>query len=189
MKSAMKPLTLPEIDVACQKVLANARALLDESDILHERKRFARAYFLGHIAGEELAKLDLLVSVAVGVLRSYEIDWAKFDAEFRSHRAKIKLLFGDALRHEAKGDVERLEQILAVLPALNDWKNYALYVGQKKGEGPDFRTPAELVPEELSAVARDAMRAALAFYESVIPNGRLADRVNEAIKKEGERFQ
>lgn len=157
--------------------------MLDEADILHEQLRFARAYFLGHIAGEELAKLDLLVSMAVGVARGYKLDWGKFDESFRSHRQKIKLLFGDALQVEAKGEVERLEKLLSVLPALNDYKNYALYVGQQKGHGADFKTPAEVIPEELSIAARDAMRAALAFYDSVIPSGRLQEKVNEAIER------
>jgi len=67
---------------------------------------------MSQIAGEELAKLELLVSMAVGVARGHSLDWAKFDEQFRSHRAKIKLLFNDALLHVTQGDTQRLKKCL-----------------------------------------------------------------------------
>jgi AbiV family abortive infection protein len=87
-----------QIEQACETAYANARDLLEEADLLRAKDRCARAYFLAHIACEELGKLPILTTVAVSQQLGHEVDWVRIDRVLRSHGGKIKqVLFMDSI--------------------------------------------------------------------------------------------
>jgi hypothetical protein len=58
----------------------------------------ARAYFLAHIACEELGKLPILAHLAVALKLGNAVDWKRVDRQLRSHDEKIKrVLFMDSI--------------------------------------------------------------------------------------------
>jgi AbiV family abortive infection protein len=58
---------------------AKAVDLLEEADILRSNERCARAYFLTHIACEELGKLPILTTTAVAQKLGHDVDWRRID--------------------------------------------------------------------------------------------------------------
>jgi AbiV family abortive infection protein len=52
----VRGLSVDELRAGYRKALANAHELIAEADLLVENMRYPRAYFLAHIAGEEIAK-------------------------------------------------------------------------------------------------------------------------------------
>src|SRR5438094_4326761 len=108
----MNPLTVEEIEDARIKVRENAHELLDEAELLLSNEKYARAYALAHLASEEMAKLPMLVSTAMNLLRGVEVDWKKFTSRFQKHETKIQgILIGDYLNDpnvESDEDIKRL---------------------------------------------------------------------------------
>ncbi len=71
----VKPLSPYELENARQKVFQNALDMLTEADILFEHKRYARAYALAHLAGEEFAKLAILYRAGLDAMRGFVVEW------------------------------------------------------------------------------------------------------------------
>lgn len=142
-------LTPEEVQQACEAALANADDLLAEADILREHGRCARAYFLAHVACEELGKLPVLTTAAVSEWMGNPVDWKRIDHALRSHGYKMKqVLFMDSLHHREGGvaqgqadynaDVKRMKTYL-------DFKNASLYSFQSVDM---FATPQAAIPCE-----------------------------------------
>jgi hypothetical protein len=92
------PLTPEQIEDACEAAFANAVDLLEEADLLRANDRCARAYFLAHIACEELGKLPILTTAAVSQHIGHDVDWKRIDRVLRDHAGKIKqVLFMDSI--------------------------------------------------------------------------------------------
>jgi AbiV family abortive infection protein len=105
-------------------------ALLEEADTLRSHERCARAYYLAHIACEELGKLPILAALAVSVWMETEVDWKKIDGVLRSHASKIKqVLFMDSLQGQQglREGAEAYEDDVRRLRAYTDMKNASLY--------------------------------------------------------------
>jgi AbiV family abortive infection protein len=161
-------MTVEQIDEARPLILGNARALLEESELLMERGKYARAYVLAHIAGEELIKLDALIEAAILLVQGKPIDWQRVHQRLHMHTEKLREIFGPVFQAYRGTEMAEDPKIVdRYVTALNDLKNNALYVGQRRGEGPRFRTPDDLVTKELAGATRGAIRAQLEFYESV----------------------
>jgi AbiV family abortive infection protein len=117
-------------------------ALLEEADLLRKHDKCARAYFLAHIACEELGKLPVLVATAVSVWMQADIDWQRIDRVLRSHEAKIKqVLFMDSLQGGpglAEG-TKTYDEDVRRMRTYTDFKNASLYshVGGHFGEPND----------------------------------------------------
>jgi AbiV family abortive infection protein len=91
-------LTPQRIEQACEAAFANAADLLDEAEILRANARCSRAYFLAHIACEELGKLPILTTAAVAQHLGHDVDWRRIDRVLRDHASKIKqVLFMDSI--------------------------------------------------------------------------------------------
>jgi AbiV family abortive infection protein len=85
--------------------LANAGELLDEPELLLENEHNARAYFLAHIACEEMAKSPMLYRVACELALDLAPDWRKLDRRPRDHQDKIRnVLTMDYFQSEIRAD-------------------------------------------------------------------------------------
>jgi AbiV family abortive infection protein len=148
-------LTLDQIEDACEAAFENATALLEEADLLRAQQRCARAYYLAHIACEEMGKLPILTGLAVSVWVDAPIDWTRIDRALRSHEAKIKqVLFMDSLHHgqSIKEQDELYEEDVQRLRAYTDLKNASLYSFQMSGR---FLRPND----EMTCAAFDSLRS------------------------------
>jgi AbiV family abortive infection protein len=148
-------LTLDQIEDACEAAFENARALLEEADLLRAQQRCARAYYLAHIACEEIGKLPILTALAVSVWINAPIDWTRIDRALRSHETKIKqVLFMDSLHQgrSIKEQDELYEEDVKRLRAYTDLKNASLYSFLMSGR---FLRPND----EMTCEAFDSLRS------------------------------
>jgi AbiV family abortive infection protein len=141
---------------------------LQEADILRAHERCARAYFLTHIACEELGKLPILTTAAVAQHLGHEVNWRRIDRVLRDHAGKVKqVLFMDSLVGEAgvaegaaayEADVKRMRTYM-------DAKNASLYSFLTEGT---FQRPLEAIRCELCdsfrSLAEGRRRAFEAMY-------------------------
>ncbi|WP_045515791.1 AbiV family abortive infection protein [Neobacillus niacini] len=67
-------LKVEDIEKIFSKIYENACELLEESEILYNNGKHARAYLCAHIAFEEFGKLPMLNSVAIDVFFGKNID-------------------------------------------------------------------------------------------------------------------
>jgi AbiV family abortive infection protein len=115
----------------------------------------ARAYFLAHIACEELGKLPILTTAAVAQRLGHDVDWRRIDRVLRSHRSKIKqILFIDSVvggQGVAEGKAA-YEADLKRMRLYIDMKNASLYSFAVEGR---FGRPLKAIPCEIY----DAFRA------------------------------
>jgi AbiV family abortive infection protein len=152
---AIGELSLDQIEDACEAAFENATALLEEADLLRAHEKCARAYYLAHIACEEMGKLPILTGLAVSVWTKAPIDWARIDRALRSHEAKIKqVLFMDSLHgdHSLKERDELYEQDVRRLRTYTDLKNSSLYSFHMSGR---FLRPNN----EMTCKAYDSLRS------------------------------
>lgn len=87
----MQPMTIEQLRDACDRVLANAKELVLDAQLLAEHGRFPRAFSIGILALEEAAKLPMLRRVQTCLKLNTPVDWPKVDRRFRSHNEKLGL--------------------------------------------------------------------------------------------------
>jgi AbiV family abortive infection protein len=163
----LENLTDEQIQAACEAAFANAVHLLEEADILRASDRCARAYFLAHIACEELGKLPVLVTAAVSRRMGHEVDWRRIDRVLRSHGSKWKqVLFMDSVVGQ-EGVVEgekSYQEDIARLRGYLDLKNSSLYSFSVEG---GFLTPQDEIPCVLFDSFRPLAHGRLGAFESM----------------------
>jgi AbiV family abortive infection protein len=141
-------LTPTQVEQAAEMAVANARELLAEADLLRAKGSAARAFFLAHIACEEVGKLPILITAAVSDEMGIGVDWNRIDRVLRSHTAKIKqVLFMDSIvagQDLATGTAE-YDADLKRMRTYTDMKNASLYSSLVDG---NFRRPNELISGE-----------------------------------------
>jgi AbiV family abortive infection protein len=129
----VRELSVEELLDGYREALANAGELLDEAELLLENEHYARAYFLAHIACEEMAKSPMFYRVACELALDLSTDWRKLDRRLRDHQDKIRnVLTMDYFQSEIRADDSDLrdyEEDLAKVPVHNEAKNDSLYVG------------------------------------------------------------
>lgn len=136
-RRSVKPVTLPEMERAKRRILANAAGLVAEAHLLLRQRHHARAYALAHLACEELSKLPMVQRAAIEFAVRGSFDWKKLQKRFTSHTTKLEGMFvheylldpdiaGDA-------DVRRLEAALASIGEQNRLKNASLYCSLENG--------------------------------------------------------
>ena len=72
-----------------KKSYANAIDILDEARLLFDSKKYSRAYSLCQLSIEEFAKAPLLFGVLMERLERSEIDYEKYDYDFKNHEKKM----------------------------------------------------------------------------------------------------
>jgi AbiV family abortive infection protein len=178
----MSRLTLKQLDAAIDAVLENARSLIDESKLLLRFGFHARAYTLGHIAREELAKVTMFYATGLRILSGNTVDWKRLHKRLRDHKEKLK---SDALLMliSTPGAALALpiEKALAGIDVRNEWKNDSLYVALK---GNAFKTPSEMITHRRAERTIDLAGFALAdTVELLEAGGKLAKGDPEVMKK------
>lgn len=162
------PLSLDKIEQARMKILGNARELVEEAELLLSHSRFSRAYFLAHLAGEELAKLPMLVRAAVENLVGLTVDQKKLGRRWSNHTSKMQgILINDYFLNpdmENNADIERLRSELERVSSFNDLKNHSMYVSVLDER---FYQPSEIISAELATGMVQLARRRLAFFEEV----------------------
>jgi AbiV family abortive infection protein len=160
--------TESQIEEACEAAFRNAGELLDEADVLRGNDRCARAYFLAHIACEELGKLPILTEAATSQRMGREVNWDKIRSVLTSHKHKIKrVLFVDSLMGDKtlqEGERE-YEQDLKRMRTYLDVKNASLYSFESEGH---FQTPSAALNcdffDTFRGVARGRLRVCEEMY-------------------------
>lgn len=158
----MKRLSVDQIEEARIKLLANAKSLFSEAELLFDHGFFARSYTLAHICCEELAKIPMLAGAGLDLENGDEVDWGKLAKRLTSHVEKIKAVHAhDYFRSEIRADdadLKQYEQALTTTSHLNNMKNNSLYAGQVDS---NFLSPSEVISieatEELLAITRDRL--------------------------------
>lgn len=161
------PLTPEQIEQACEAALANAGDLLEEADMLRANNRCARAYFLAHIACEELGKLPILTTAAVSQHIGHDVDWKRIDRVLRDHAEKIKkVLFMDSIVGDEglAAGAATYEADVARMRAYTDTKNASLYSFPSEGK---FARPLEAFPCEFFDSFRPLAESRRNAFESM----------------------
>ncbi|MEL6402008.1 MAG: AbiV family abortive infection protein [Cyanobacteria bacterium J06626_4] len=140
-----------EIKESVEKLISNADNLTEESAILFQAAKYARAFTLSHLAREELSKVVMLMALDGKLKSNLQIDWNSFWKRFRNHKAKITnseiwLLSMSGLN----SSVVSIEMVDSYAKALNDLKNNSLYVSHNEQGVLD---PAEVINEDKARIS------------------------------------
>jgi AbiV family abortive infection protein len=141
-------LTPSQVEHAAEVAVANAYELLDEADLLRANEGNARAFFLAHIACEEVGKLPILITASVSDHLGLDVDWRRIDRVLRTHTSKIaQVLFMDSIvgGESLAAGAAAYDADLRRMRAYTDLKNASLYTSLVEGE---FRRPSELISGE-----------------------------------------
>ena len=122
--------------------LSNAKDLAYEARLLFNHGCLSRAYYLAHMATEEITKSILLGELSSATMKDEQMP--KLNKLLRSHRKKIEFLiqFGASLSPELKSRLEGSEKDL--ISHINDLKNDTMYVSFEAGS---VLTPSERISD------------------------------------------
>lgn len=144
--------TLLKLSVAS---LDNATALVDEAETLLSAEHFARAYFLGVAAIEEIGKSALAFGAAGRNLANRQV-LKKTWNNLLDHKSKIIAAFGPSLNLTERDNMkEALETSLELMGSLRRGRQPSMYTGVL-ADG-SIQNPKDLVRP---VAARDAVRLA-----------------------------
>ncbi|MDK1289769.1 AbiV family abortive infection protein [Pseudoalteromonas umbrosa] len=137
--------------------IQNAQSFCEEAQILHDHKKYARAYVLSHFAREECGKAMMLARAAIEIDLGVKVNWKKLKKRLRCHKQKIindnflsrLVLHGVEASATKKNDSDLLqyEHVFSTVKARNDKKNESLYVNYKDGQ---FVSPSDSISERQS---------------------------------------
>jgi AbiV family abortive infection protein len=179
----MNALTVPEIENLRALILANAKELVAEADLLFTHKRFARTFSLAHLSSEELAKLPLLAATGVSLVNGQTVSWEKVDKQLRSHFYKLKaLLLVDLLGKNIDPSAREIQvhkQSLSRVELFNELKNVSLYAGVYQDS---MYKPSDAIPERLASEALTLARNRLEHFATIeaVTHGRIAELAQRA---------
>jgi len=123
-----KPLDEKQIAIGMHLCYMNAIALVDDSRLLKENGRHARAFSLAILALEELGKIPLILNMIL-----YRVDdanaWQEFWRKFNSHQTKLEVwsTYGKLFLRVLNRDYET-EFPAGVEPLLDKLKQLGFYV-------------------------------------------------------------
>jgi AbiV family abortive infection protein len=142
-------LSFNQLEQAYQKTYQNAKELIEESEILYEHKRYARAYTLAQIAHEEIAKLPIIFQETTKLYYGEGNDWKKFNNRLRNHHSKNKLnlamfnLFEYGFKESIQG--KGSENMQETLKFKNEQKNMSLYAENVNN---NYKKPSEIFDQQ-----------------------------------------
>jgi AbiV family abortive infection protein len=137
------------------KIIDNAKALLDDANLLYENKRFERAYSVYQLSIEEIAKaFFLLTTILFDDLTSEKVQ-KKLKDGIVSHKIKARKSIGldsmlNLIIKESNMEVYEIQVLKSFkefdnINELNNKKNYSLYTSLIDG---CFMSPCELINKE-----------------------------------------
>ncbi|AIF68135.1 hypothetical protein GZ22_16855 [Terribacillus saccharophilus] len=152
------------IQIAYTKTYHNACDLIEESKLLLDNERYARAHLLAHIAIEEMARCVMLSS-AIMKFKIRSLNVKKLRNRETNHKDKIQLAYSmvehmkgytsplseqDRLEILAKSAVALIGQHIITdqeIDKLNDLKNSSFYTDHY---GNETKKPSEVITKELA---------------------------------------
>jgi AbiV family abortive infection protein len=143
----IEKIDLALIDEARRLVLDNAKSLIEESEILFKKQKYARAFTLAHLAGEELAKIPMLFRYGMYIVIGKNIDIREFDKKFRNHKSKIKGISAFDFMTNPIASIRILKDDIKFTDNYDSLKNMGLYVS---GWGIGFISPLEIFDKEMA---------------------------------------
>lgn len=164
-----------EIQTAYSKTFYNACELLEESQLLLDNNKNARAYLLAHIAIEELARCVMLASAGIK-LKIKALDVKKLNKRQTSHQSKIQLAYSfvEKLKKYKSplSENDRMEIMMNVneiisqeeIKKLDKLKNASFYVDQYNNQ---TKMPSEVIS---SAHANEIITSAKLLRELIEAN-------------------
>jgi AbiV family abortive infection protein len=168
----MNQLKVIELCAGAAAISANAAGLIGEAEILHEHKRYSRAYALSYMACEELGKLPILIGAATKLVLRTKVDWKTVTTSFRNHETKTAHFLGAAAGAilEARFDqgekiskedfVDQINEAQAQANNTFSKRNSSLYVDEKSNK---FISPEDVIDESDS---QSSMNLAKLIYSS-----------------------
>lgn len=185
MCTIVKELSLEEIELGRAKALANARALIQDAEILFKAGRYPRSLALSHLACEELGKVIMLASIGLQS-RLGQTNWNKFWRRFRSHNEKNKNILGmdylwSPIRSDNSDIDEYLKDITKRFSEFEDLKLTALYTDYRQGT---FYSPDEVIKHDIAHAVLELAKSRLRAVESIerYTIGKLKDIDIERVK-------
>lgn len=179
----MKPLTIEEIEDARKRTADTATDLIGAAEALLSSGYRAQSFFLAHAAVEEIAKIPMLVGVALDIIAGRTVDWKEVGKRLESHPEKIQQTWiGLHINADEKiADPELLAKArkwFSADGAARVLREHALYAGvvNLPGEPMTFKSPAEVIDqamaEEALMIAREIVIKRV--HEEEISRGNLA---------------
>lgn len=148
-------LTKDSLFEAITKSIENARQLIEEGEILKNKRRYARAYTLFQLATEEVGK----AMMTYGFLLFDDFENVgiqhKFLKNFKDHKIKIKksvsidFMIAKAIGSESikKVILSNAETQMTLINKINDLKNNSLYTSLIVHK---FLLPSEIITETMA---------------------------------------
>lgn len=150
-----------EIQINYTKAFYNASELLEEARLLLDNKKYARSYFLCHIAIEELARCMMLTS-AIMKFKIRALDAKKLLKRQTEHTDKIQLAYSVIKKlkdyNSPLSEEDRIEIVTSFITSnakniidekeinqFNGFKNASLYVDQYQNV---TKAPSEVISIE-----------------------------------------
>lgn len=163
----MKP-TREQLILLSKKSLENAEALIEEAELLFNNKKWARAVFLCHSAGEEFGKCIQCLAATMDHARGV-LDFVKFRKRFLNHKTKTKTIrFFEAVATPDEGDgfIEEIRNLDKEVSELTLGRNITLY-SDMFSDGTVF-APADVIPEKMAHDALSWAKGRLAMANVLI---------------------
>jgi len=130
----------------------NAVELLSEAEVLFEKKKYARAYFLAFTGLEEISKSQLAADVWTGFIKE-----DNFRKHYANHNRKIGRVKWVSLDAEDYIDLEDEKYIVIKIPSVKK-RIKALYVDVKPN---DISLPKDIISREEAKSLIHTLRVAI----------------------------
>ncbi len=186
----MKP-TREQLISLAKKSLENARALIEEAELLFNKERWARTVFLCHTAGEEFGKSIQCFTAVMDQARGV-LDFVKFRKRFLNHRAKTTTIrFFEAMVTPDQDDhfIDEVQGLDQEVSALTAGRNATLY-SDMFSDGTVF-APNDLIPEKMASDALHWAKGRLAMADVLIRpmvEGKILEVSDDELKKKYDEF-
>jgi AbiV family abortive infection protein len=152
------------------KNLRNSQELCDESRILIDYKKFARAHTLAHLAREEFSKCFILYRALINLILGVEIDWKKTRKRYSNHQDKIMndRILSYHIVENVKNEYDKNfkpNDFLKGIDETNNQKNSGLYVNWTNENV--FNMPSDLFSEEKAIRNLEIAEYRIALFSKV----------------------
>lgn len=159
-------LNIKTLKLGIIKNLRNSQELIDEAEILFKNKKYARTYFLSHIAIEESSKCTMLLKIIAFYIWEEEIDIKNVKKRYSNHKEKIKNfeLLKILVDEKDYCSIDLDKQI----KILNNSKNESLYVNWSNEN--EFILPSEIFDKKDAKEKLDSALNYVKLFTSILIN-------------------
>jgi len=172
-----------------KKLFKNGEELLEESELLASNGKYARAYFLSHLAIEEFSKISILFELLIEKKLKNDIEFAEFNFSFKDHISKLRIsidseiafmrMMKDELGYKWIDNlIESIEKEYSQIETKNELKKESLYVSIKNNE---FQSPTDVFDKKSFDNIRQLTFMKQKIYKRLF-NGIDEDSIEQMVK-------